>query len=214
MNYQQFHFSYGEDDGVEDYYSPTGNVLFSKNSNDHNGNSSHFTKPDYYDSYDDINLQNQYDQSNVNMNIHGEPSFWSDLTFHQLCTKCILPAVWSTFNLLGTTLILCIVFRLFIVISKQYILFILSFNTFKICSIILDNRFKIVHEQILHIVCAICGVLPIILFHEDGDLYQLLLQIILFPTFCYIVSIICILYLKRHCSIVFSAIILLTLLYR
>lgn len=71
-----------------------------------------------------------------------------------------------------------------------------------------------VPEAVLHTVCAICGVLPLIIFHEDGDLYQLLLQIVLYPMFCYIVSIICILTLKRHSSIVFSIIIIFTLFYR
>lgn len=108
------------------------------NFDDHNYNSLHFTIPDYYDLYDDeINVQNPYDQSDVNVDIHGEPSFWSNLTFNQLCTKCILPAVWSTFNLLGTTLIFCVVFRLFVVISKLQILFILTFNRFnKYCILI------------------------------------------------------------------------------
>jgi len=76
------------------------------------------------------------------------------------------------------------------------------------------NKIKVVPEAVLHTVCAICGVLPLIIFHEDGDLYQLLLQIVLYPMFCYILSIICILILKRHSSIVFSVIILLTLFYR
>jgi len=80
--------------------------------------------------------------------------------------------------------------------------------------IFIHNKVRIVPEVFLHILCAICGVLPIILFHEDGDLYQLILQIILFPLFCYIVSIICILNLKNHSSIVFSAIILMALFYR
>jgi len=76
------------------------------------------------------------------------------------------------------------------------------------------NKIKIVPEAVLHTVCAICGVLPLIIFHEDGDVYQLILQIVLYPMFCYIVSIICILTLKHHSSIVFSALILLTLFYR
>lgn len=79
---------------------------------------------------------------------------------------------------------------------------------------VLGNKIKVVPEAVLHTVCAICGVLPLVLFHEDGDLYQLLLQIVLYPMFCYIVSIICILTLKRHSSIVFSIIILFTLFYR
>lgn len=78
-------------------------------------------KPDYYDLYDDeVYDHNQYYQPNINEDIYGESSFWNNLSFHQLCTQCVLPAVWSTFNLLGTTLILCIFFRLFIVICKHY----------------------------------------------------------------------------------------------
>lgn len=76
------------------------------------------------------------------------------------------------------------------------------------------NKINLVPEAVLHTVCAICGVLPLIIFHEDGDLYQTLLQIVLFPMFCYIVSLICILTLKQHSSIVFSIIILFTLFYR
>lgn len=68
-----------------------------------------FIKPDYYDLYDD-EFVNTHDEHS---------SFWSHLTFHQLCAQCVLPAVWSTCNLLGTTLISCIFFRLFIVISKK-----------------------------------------------------------------------------------------------
>lgn len=76
-----------------------------------------------------------------------------------------------------------------------------------------DSKAKIVPEAILHTVSALCGVLPIVLFHE-GDLYQLFLQIVLFPVSCYIISTICILNFKSHSSTVFSAIILLTLFYR
>lgn len=80
---------------------------------------SKFTKLDYYELYDDqLEDENQYYQSNVNAETHDEPSFWSNLTFHQLCTQCVVPAVGSTGNLLGTTLILCMFFRLFIVICK------------------------------------------------------------------------------------------------
>lgn len=80
------------------------------------------TKPDYYELYDDeLENENQYYQPNLNSEIHGEPSFWSNLTFYQLCTQCVVPAIWSTGNLLGTTLILCIFFRLFIVICKKKI---------------------------------------------------------------------------------------------
>ncbi|KAF0752851.1 protein-serine O-palmitoleoyltransferase porcupine [Aphis craccivora] len=139
MDRQQFSLSYGGDNDVGDYL---------------------YNFPaDYYELYDDqLEDENQYYQSNVNAETHDEPSFWSNLTFHQLCTQCVVPAVGSTGNLLGTTLILCMFFRLFIVIC---------------------NKIKIVPEAILHTVCAICGVLPLIIFHEDGDVYQLLLQIIL-----------------------------------
>ncbi|KAL4135728.1 hypothetical protein QTP88_007323 [Uroleucon formosanum] len=171
MDRQQFSLSYGGDNYAGDYYPE-----------------------DYYELYDDqLEDENQYYQSNINSEIHNEPPFWSNLTFRQLCAQCVVPAVWSTGNLLGTTLILCIFFRLFIVIC---------------------NKIKVVPEAVLHTVCAICGVLPLVLFHEDGDLCQLLLQIVLYPMFCYIVSIICILTLKHHSSIVFSIIILFTLFYR
>ncbi|KAE9525114.1 hypothetical protein AGLY_014528, partial [Aphis glycines] len=150
MDRQQFPLSYGGDNDIGDYF---------------------YNFPaDYYELYDDqLEDENQYYQSNTET--HDEPSFWSNLTFHQLCTQCVVPAVGS-------------------------------------------NKIKIVPEAILHTVCAICGILPLIIFHEDGDVYQLLLQIILYPMFCYIVSIICILTLKYHSSIVFSIIILFTLFYR
>lgn len=171
MDLQQFSLSYGGDNYAGDFYSE-----------------------DYYDFYDDqLEDGNQDYQPNVNSNIHSGPTFWSNLSFYQLCAQCVVPAIGSTGNLLGNTLILCIIFRLFIVIS---------------------NKIQVVPEAVLHTVCAICGVLPLIIFHEDGDLYQLLLQIVLYPMFCYIVSIICILTLKRHSSIVFSVIILFTLFYR
>lgn len=163
----------------------------------------------YGDAFDDQDLIYQ-------PNINDGPSFWGNLSFAQLCSQCILPAIWSTCNLLGTTLVLCIFFRVFIVI-REYI----GTRFIKIIiqpilkqSLISGNKFNIVPEAILHLVCAICGILPIILFHENGDLYQLLLQIVLFPMFCYLVSIICILILKSHSAIVFSAIILFTLFYR
>lgn len=81
-------------------------------------------------------------------------------------------------------------------------------------SIISGNKISIVPEAILHLVCAVCGILPLIIFHEDGDLYQLFLQIVLFPMVCYIVSTICILILKSHSAIVFSTLILFSLFYR
>lgn len=127
MDRQQFSVSYGGDNYAEDYYSE-GNVLLLllwskqrylmrlikiKNSQ----------KPDYYELYDDqLEDANQYYEPNINSEIHSEPSFWSNLTFRQLCTQCVVPAVWSTGNLLGTTLILCIFFKIFIVICKQDIL--------------------------------------------------------------------------------------------
>lgn len=80
--------------------------------------------------------------------------------------------------------------------------------------IISGNKVRVIPEAVLHIVCAICGILPIVLFNEDEDLYQLLLQVVLFPVTCYIFSIICILFLKRHSAVIFSAIILSVLLYR
>ncbi|VVC42689.1 Membrane bound O-acyl transferase, MBOAT [Cinara cedri] len=163
MDQQQLSLSYGGNEYTEDYF---------------------YNSPaDYYDLYDDaIDGQNQ-----------DEQSFWSHLSFYQLCTQCVLPAIWSTCNLLGTTLILCIFFRLFVVVG---------------------NKIRSIPKAVFHIVCTICGVLPIILFYEDGDLFQLLLQIVIFPMFCYTLSIICLLTLKQYTSIIFSTVILLTLLYR
>lgn len=75
---------------------------------------------DYYDLYDDEFVNTHEEQS----------SFWSHLTFHQLCAQCVLPAVWSTCNLLGTTLVSCIFFRLFIVICKKKLIipYLILFN--------------------------------------------------------------------------------------
>lgn len=69
---------------------------------------------DYYDFYD----YEFYDQSNTNEEIYEKHSLWSNLSFQQLCNQCVVPAGLSTFNIIGTTLISCIFFRLFIVISK------------------------------------------------------------------------------------------------
>lgn len=108
MDHEQFSLSYGGSEIIDDYFynSPAGNVtnrtilmkttLFNI-----------FVKLDYYDLYDD-----EFDSQD-----QDEQSFWSHLSFYQLCTQCVLPAVWSTCSLLGSTLILCVLFRLFVIIG-------------------------------------------------------------------------------------------------
>jgi len=206
MNHKQFSVSYGGN--VEDYLynSASGNVLFD-NLNVNTILTEMFTNPEYNDVYgNDVN-----DQYNTNEDVYSDISIWKNLSFHELCAQCVLPGVWSTFNLLATNLVLCILF----VICKQTpsvkIIIQPIFNKYYIIS---GSKFKIFTESILHVICAVCGVLPIILFHDSTDFYQLLLQIVFLPIFCYIISIIFILYLKQHSAIVLSTIILLALIYR
>jgi len=202
MDHKQFSASYGN---VEDYFynSASGNVVFD-NLSVNTILTEMFTNPEYNDLYDnDLN-----DQYNTNEDIYSDMSFWKNLSFYELCAQCVLPGVWSTFNILATNLVLCILF----VICK-FIKIIIR-PIYEKHYIISGNKFKIFTESILHLICAVCGVLPIILFHESTDLYQLLLQMVFMPIFCYIISIIFILYLKRYSAIVLSTIILLALFYR
>lgn len=98
--------------------------------------------PDYYDLYDD-EFNSQY---NTNGDINGETSFWKNLSLNDLCKQCVLPVAWSAINLLAINVVLCIFF-------------------------IVCNKFKIFTEPVLHIMCAVCGVLPII-YHEKNALVR------------------------------------------
>lgn len=119
MDQQQLTLSYGSNDkiNVENYiYNfSEGNIIIINTNFNKNHINSHLQNLDYYDLYGDaFDDQDLYYQPNID----DEPSFWSNLSFAQLCTQCVFPAIWSTCNLLGTTLILCIFFRVFIVIRE------------------------------------------------------------------------------------------------
>lgn len=137
-----------------------------------------------------------------------------------LSISCARSVLYLLFGVLPIYWALLLFYAFFLEYSLSYVMYTIfcknyySINLYQSTRIITGNRVQVVPEAVLHTVCAICGILPIVLFHDEEDLYQLLLQIVLFPMFCYIVSIVCTLILKQYSSVIFSAIVLLILFYR